>query len=145
MMSWDNTESRRRRAEMIEGWRRGFYVVFRPRPVFTTDWQDITIALDQEEVVWQDSLFYFQLELGLNSYAEGPEDFPDFLEVDWIQLTGTEELVLGELQPRAVAGAGVPGVLLADPVFRPWVEELTIQGSRSSRMARWAMWTAMGM
>ena len=119
MMSWDNTESRRRRAEMIEGWRRGFYVVFRPRPVFTTDWQDITIALDQEEVVWQDSLFYFQLELGLNSYAEGPEDFPDFLEVDWIQLTGTEELVLGELQPREVAGAGVPGVLLADPVFSP--------------------------
>ena len=119
-MRWDNTESRRRRAEMLEGWRRDFHVVFRPRPVFTTDWQDITIALDQEGLVWQDSLFYFELELGLNSYAEGPEDFPDFLAVDWIQLTGTEELLLGELQPREVmAGSGRPGELLADPIFSP--------------------------
>ena len=88
-------------------------------PVFTTDWQELTIALDREGLVWQDSLFYFELFLGLNRRATGPEDFPD-LEVDWIQLTGTEELLLGELEPRAVASAsGAPGALLADPVFSP--------------------------
>ena len=120
LMSWDNTESRRRRAEMIEGWRGGFYVLFSPRPVFTTDWQDITIDLDQEGVVWRDSLFYFQLEVVLNSYAEGPEDFPDFVEVDWIQLTGAEELMLGELPPReVVARSEGPSELLADPIFSP--------------------------
>ena len=88
--------------------------------VFTTDWQESTIDPDQEGLVWQDSLFYFELHLWLNRHATEPEDFPDFLEVDWIQLTGAEELVLGELQPRAVvAGSGSPGALLAAPVFSP--------------------------
>ena len=118
-MSWFNAE-RRRLYEMNEFIVPGYVVTPRPGPVFTTDWQDITIALDQEGLAWQDTLFHFELYLGLNSYAEGPEDFPDFLEVDWIQLTGTEELVLGELSPREVAvGSGRPGVLLADPVFSP--------------------------
>ena len=119
-MWWFNSE-RRRLYEMQER------PLTRPeyrvdlRSVFTTDWQDLTIDLDQEGLVWQDSLFYFELTLGLNSYAEGPEDFPDFLEVDWIQLTGTEELLLGELELRGVAGAGSErtGELLADPVFSP--------------------------
>ena len=117
-MQWFNSEHRRRR-EMFELRRKGFYVDLRPRPVFTTEWQEITIALDQAGLVWQDSLFYFEIHLGLNLYAKGPEDFPDFVEVDWIQLTGAEELLLGELSPRAVAGSRGPGVLLADPVFSP--------------------------
>ena len=60
----------------------------------------------------------------------GPEDFPDFVEVDWIQLTGAEELLLGELQPRAVAGAGSgpPGALLADPVFSPLWGGVSLDG-----------------
>ena len=63
--------------------------------------------------------FTLSYSLWLNRHAKGPEDFPD-LEVDWIQLTGTEELLLGELEPRAVvAGSGSPGALLADPVFSP--------------------------
>ena len=96
--------------------------------VFTTDWQELSIALDQEGLVWQDSLFYFELSLGLNRRAEGPEDFPD-LEVDWIQLTGTEELLLGELEPRAVASAsGPPGALLADPVFSPLGGGVSLMG-----------------
>ena len=98
--------------------------------VFTTDWQDLTIDLNQAGLVWQDSLFYFEIYLGLNWYAEGPEDFPDFLEVDWIQLTGAEELLLGELPPRAVAaGSGPPGALLADPVFSPLGGGVSLRGS----------------
>ena len=118
-MWWFNSESRRRH-KMFERGNRGFYVDLRPRPVFTTDWQDLTVDLDQEGFVWQDSLFYLEIHLFLNGYAKGPEDFPD-LEVDWIQLTGAEELLLGELEPRAVAGAGSgpPGALLANPVFSP--------------------------
>ena len=97
-------------------------------PVFTTDWQELTITLDREGLVWQDSLFYFELSLSLNRGAKGPEDFPD-LEVDWIQLTGAEELLLGELEPRAVvAGAGSPGALLADPVFSPLGGGVSLMG-----------------
>ena len=42
------------------GQRRDFQVDFRSH-VFTTDWQDLTIDLDQEGIVWQDSLFYFEI------------------------------------------------------------------------------------
>ena len=128
-MSWFNSESRRL-YEMQEfsptrlDYRAASYVVF------TTDWQEITIALDQAGLVWQDSLFYFQLNLGLNGHAKGPEDFPDFVEVDWIQLTGAEELLLGELEPRAVAGTGSgrPGALLADPLFSPLGGGVSLMG-----------------
>ena len=120
-MWWFNSEHKRL-YEMQEslGAGRDFLTDIRSH-VFTTDWQEITIDLDQEGLVWQDSLFYFELHLWLNRHATEPEDFPDFLEVDWIQLTGTEELLLGELEPRAVvgAGSGPPGALLADPVFSP--------------------------
>ena len=125
-MRWDNAE-RRRRAEMNVLPGPGFQVI--SLFVSTTDWQKITIALDQAGLVWQDSLFYFQLHLGLNWHAKGPEDFPDFVEVDWIQLTGFEELVLGELPPReVVAGLGGPGVLLADPVFSPLGGGVSLEG-----------------
>ena len=127
-MWWFNSESKRR-LEMQErlvlpSFTEGFLSY-----VFTTDWQEITIALDREGLVWQDSLFYFELHVGLNRRATGPEDFPDFLEVDWIQLTGAEELLLGELPPRAVvAGSGPPGALLADPVFSPLWGGVSLMG-----------------
>ena len=125
-MKWFNTEHRRR-VEILERGRRGFYVDLRSY-VFTTDWQELTIALDREGMVWQDSLFYFELSLGLNGRAEGPADFPD-LEVDWIQLTGAEELLLGELEPRAVvAASGSPGALLAAPVFSPLWGGVSLEG-----------------
>ena len=116
-MWWFNAEHKRlremRERPVLSSFVEGFL------SVFTTDWQELTIALDREGLVWQDSLFYFELFLSLNRRAEGPEDFPD-LEVDWIQLTGAEELLLGELPPRAVASAsGSPGALLAAPVFSP--------------------------
>ena len=125
-MEWFNSERRRRYGKefiVLSSFREAI------RSVFTTDWQELTIALDREGLVWQDSLFYFELSLGLNGHAKGPEDFPD-LEVDWIQLTGTEELLLGELPPRAVvAGSGSPGALLADPVFSPLWGGVSLLGS----------------
>ena len=128
-MEWFNSEGKRLYEMHGAGLRRDFQVD--PSSyVFTTDWQDLTIDLDQAGLVWQDSLFYFELSLALNGYAKGPEDFPD-LEVDWIQLTGAEELLLGELEPRAVAGArsGRPGELLADPIFSSLGGGVSLLGS----------------
>ena len=117
-MWWFNAELKRLYGK-VPGAVKDFFTDIRSH-VFTTDWQEITIDPDQAGLVWQDSLFYFELHLWLNRHATEPEDFPDFLEVDWIQLTGAEELLLGELQPRAVAaGSGSPGALLAAPVFSP--------------------------
>ena len=54
----------------------------------------------------------------LKHEPQGPADHPAFVEVDWIQLTGAEELLLRELQPRELAvEAGLPGALFAEPRF----------------------------
>ena len=104
--------------------------------LYPTQWEDITIdirALEaaaeadpQVELTWQDTLFEFRLELDLNPAAQGPADHPAFVEVDWIQLTGVEELLLGELSPREiVVEAGLPGALFGEPAFFPLVEGIT--------------------
>ena len=127
-MYWSNVESRRRKQEAGEGAmidRSGVYWV-RPQ-LYPIEWENITIDIrdleaapeaelmwQDTELMWQDTLFHLQLELVLS----GPASHPAFVEVDWIQLTGAEELLLGELQPRALAGeAGLPGALFAEPRF----------------------------
>ena len=97
---------------------------------YFTEWEDITVDLraleagaeadPEAEITWQDTLFDFQIELDLNELPQGPEDHPVFLEVGWIQLTGAEELLLGELQPREVVlEVGLPGRLFAELDFFP--------------------------
>ena len=130
-MSWSNVEYRRlKKEEPSMGL--GFFMS-RPQ-VYSTAWEDITIdirgleAAPAEEInweiIWQDTLFHFFLDLDLLQLHDiqesslSPADRPTFVEVDWIQLTGAEELLLGELQPRPVAvEAGLPGTLFAEPRF----------------------------
>ena len=123
-MVWFNSEHRRLDADRyLELWPQfhtGRY------QIYLTEWQDITIdirALEADpetEVTWQDTLFDFQIDLDLNTDPQGPDGHPAFLEVDWIQLTGVEELLLGELQPQEiVVEAGLPGALFAEPDFFP--------------------------
>ena len=135
LMNWSNVESRRRKQE--EGHyadMTGFYTI--QYQYYPIEWENITIdiraleagleARRQEPIatiwadtalVWQDTLFHLQLKLVLNSNPQSPADHPAFVEVDWIELTGAEELLLGELQPRAIAEAGLPGALFAEPRF----------------------------
>ncbi len=100
--------------------------------LYPTQWEDITIDIRALEanpevaIVWQDTLFEFHFDLDLHTAAQGPADHPSFVEVDWIQLTGVEELLLGELSPRAiVVEAGVPGMLFDEPAFFPLVEGIS--------------------
>ena len=126
LMYWSNVGSRRLKKEasqsaMID--RSGFYTI-RPQ-LYPIEWEDITVdirirdveAYPEAEIIWQDTLFHLQLDLNLNRAPQGPAGHPAFVEVDWIQLTGAEELLLGELQPRALAEAGLPGALFAEPRF----------------------------
>ena len=46
------------------------------------------------------------------------DNHPKFLEIDWIELTGAEELAQGELLPEDIGvEVGSPGTLFADPDF----------------------------
>ena len=131
LMAWSNVESRRRKQEAPPS-----QGVTRERLKFSTgrsqlypiEWGNITIdiraleagaeAVPGAEITWQDTLFHLQLDLNVNNDPQGLADHPAFVEVDWIQLTGAEELLLGELQPREIAvEAGLPGVLFAEPRF----------------------------
>ena len=120
-MDWSNVESRRRKKEAGQGVMSGFYTG--RYQLYPTEWENITIdirdleAYSEAEITWQDTLFHLQLDLALNTNPQGLADHPAFVEVDWIQLTGAEELLLGELQPREIAEAGSPGALFAEPRF----------------------------
>ncbi len=134
LMWWFNTEYKR----LIDAGIRlpkGFRTI--RYQIYPTEWQHITIDLraleaaaeanPEVEITWQDTLFDFQLDLNLNHDAQSSADHPAFLEVDWIQLTGDEELLLGELHPRAIAvAAGLPGALFAAPGFFPLGEGILI-------------------
>ncbi len=151
LMYWSNGESRRRKQETggrgLES-RSGFYTG--RLQLYPIEWENITIDIraleaglearrqepiatiwEDTAVTWQDTLFHLQLDLNLNSNPEGPSDHPGFVEVDWIQLTGAEELLFGELQPREIAESGLPGALFAEPRFSvlgPGIGSLFSQG-----------------
>ena len=138
-MGWSNVESRRRHQdnEPKAALSRQVGVLYGPSiNSIPSEWGNITIDIrgleaglearreepiatiwSDTEITWQDTLFHLQLHLNLNDHAQGPADHPAFVEVDWIQLTGAEELLLGELQPREIAEAGAPGALFAEPRF----------------------------
>ena len=141
-MTWFNVEYRRFWEELGStslGYQGKFFTG--RYQIYPTEWENITVdiraleaaaeANPEEEIVWQDTLFNFQIELNLNVDPQGPADHPAFVEVDWIQLTGAEELLLGELQPREVAvEAGLSDALFAAPSFFPLGEGIELIARR---------------
>ena len=94
---------------------------------YPLEWEDITLDLralaeaDTEwAITWQDTLFNFQIDMLLYRDSQDVDNHPKFLEIDWIQLTGAEEVAQGELSPRDIAvELEPPGTLFADPDFFP--------------------------
>ena len=109
-----------------------FLLVGRAGFVYTTEWQEVEVTLPESDgevapndaKVWEGLLRDIRLTFGLDW---GERDVPrsaaevvGWLEIDWIELTGVEELLAGELAPPLVEyfrfeGAG----LFAPPVFSP--------------------------
>ena len=90
--------------------------------VYTTEWQEEVIALgDQDETTWEGLLKDIQLSFVLDrAEASQAGELVKWFEIDWIELTGVEEQLQGELAPPHVdyfhwAEAGV----FAPPVFYP--------------------------
>ena len=88
---------------------------------YPIEWEDITVdfralaeagpAVRDYPATWQDTLFNFHLTMW---GSRDLDNYPTFLEIDSIQLTGSEELAQGELSPRDIAvEVGPPGTLFA--------------------------------
>ena len=93
---------------------------------YPIEWEEITIDLralttdPNRAITWQDTLFNFQIDMLLYRDSQDVDNHPKFLELDWIQLTGAEELAQGELSPRDLGvELGPPGTLFAGPDFFP--------------------------
>ena len=86
--------------------------------VYTTDWQEVEFSfVGQDEVVWEGLLRDIRLTFFLD---RNEDDVVGEIEIDWIELSGFEELLQGELPPPHVEyfrfdGAG----FFAPPVFYP--------------------------
>ena len=86
--------------------------------VYTTDWQEVEFSfIGQDEVVWEGLLRDIRLNFFLD---RNEDDVVGKIEIDWIELSGFEESLQGELPPPHVEyfrfdGAG----FFAPPVFYP--------------------------
>ena len=120
-MNWSNVKYNRRTDFNVNRAR------FRSerRQSYPIEWEDITVdlralaeAAPEQAVTWQDTLFNFHITMFLYGGSQDVDNPPTFLEIDWIQLTGAEELAQGELSPRDIAvEVGPPGTLFAAPDF----------------------------
>ena len=67
----------------------------------------------------------FSLDWGERGVLRSADEVVGWLEIDWIELTGVEELLVGELAPPSVEYFRFEGVgLFAPPVFSPIIPGL---------------------
>ena len=88
--------------------------------VYTTEWQEVEFSfIGQDKVMWEGLLRDIRLIFYLD---RNEDDVVGEIEIDWIELSGVEEFLQGELPPPHVEyfrfdGAG----FFAPPVFYPIV------------------------
>ena len=72
--------------------------------LYTTEWQEVVLVLaGRDEKIWEGILKDIRLGFSLDrSEAESASDVVEWFEIDWIELTGVEELLQGELPPPQV-------------------------------------------
>ncbi len=97
--------------------------------VYTTEWQEVEFSfVGQDEVVWEGLLRDIRLNFFLD---RNEDDVVGEIEIDWIELSGVEEFLQGELPPLHVEyfrfdGAGS----FAPPVFYPIAPGIGAYGER---------------
>ncbi|MDE2812147.1 MAG: T9SS type A sorting domain-containing protein, partial [Gemmatimonadota bacterium] len=88
--------------------------------VYTTEWQEMVLSLAGHRR-WEGLLKNIRLSFILDFGEDTEPGVVESFEIDWIELTGVEELIEGELPPPPVeyyfgfAGTG----LFAPPIFYP--------------------------
>lgn len=103
---------------------------------YTTEWQEVEFSLSgQEEVVWEgllrDIRLHFVLDRNDAIEPRAVDGLVGHVEIDWIELTGSEESSQGELAPPPVTYFHFdrPGSF-APPVFYPITPGLGYVGGR---------------
>ena len=150
-LTWTNEHNRTSPGLDPEQRGRGrFFLIGQSGFAYTTEWQEVELTLpeadgeiapDDREVwegVLQDIRLSFHLDWGGMGVSRPVDELVRWLEIDWIELTGEEELLLGELAPPSVEyfhfeGAG----LFAPPVFSPIISESErsfLGGSRTAAL-----------
>ena len=92
--------------------------------VYTTEWQEVVLSLvGQDEKIWEGLLKDIRLGFALDNKigdTSSASDVVGVFEIDWIELTGVEEQLQGELPPPHVEYFRLDGVgLFAPPTFYP--------------------------
>ena len=99
--------------------------------VYTTEWQEVEFSfVGEDAVMWEGLLRDIRLSFVLD---QNEDDVVGQIEIDWIELSGVEELLQGELPPPQVEyfrfdEAG----LFAPPVFYPIAPGVGAYGERAS-------------
>ncbi|MDE2735378.1 MAG: VCBS repeat-containing protein [Gemmatimonadota bacterium] len=101
------------------------------RHTYTADWQEVTIDSVASKTyvlgekvyrrAWEDELLEIRLRLSLSNPSqdvEGPEEIPEAVEIDWIELTHAERPTPEVAPPRGEDPDPV-GTLFALPLFYP--------------------------
>ena len=132
-LSWTNEHNRTAPGQdPADRFGHRFLLVVHSGFVYTTEWQEVEVTLPESDgevaphdrKVWEGLLRDIRLTFGLD---QGERDVPrsasevvGWLEIDWIELTGVEEQLEGELAPPFVDYFRFEGVgLFAPPVFSP--------------------------
>ena len=137
-LSWTNEHNRTAPGQDPE--RRSsnrFWLPGRVGFVYTTEWQEVEVTLPasdgvvepHDRKVWEgllrDIRLGFSLDWGESDETRSASEVVGWLEIDWIELTGVEELLGGELAPPLVEYFRFEGAkLFAPPVFSPIAPEL---------------------
>lgn len=117
------------------------------RHTYTADWQEVTIDsvasktyVREDKVyrrLWEGELLAIRLRLPLFSYSkdvEGPEEIPEAVEIDWIELTHAERPASEGAPPRGEEPYPV-GTLFALPTFYPLDQHGLDVGQRGEPVA----------
>ena len=103
------------------GWDSAF-AIFPQDIVYTTEWQEVVISLSgRDKKKWEGRLKDIRLSFSLDrSEVKSASDTVEWFEIDWIELTGVEELLQGERPPPSVEYLRLDAAgLFAPPVFYP--------------------------
>ena len=88
------------------------FAIFAGAITYTTEWQEVVFLLaDRDDKVWEGLLKEIRLYFSL--------DEVEWFEIDWIELTGVEEQLQGELPPPYVEYFRFASGLFARPLFYP--------------------------
>ena len=114
-LAWTNEHNRTDPGQDPD--RRGrsrFFLIGQSGFAYTTEWQEVEFTLPESDgeiapddrEVWegllQDIRLNFRLEWGEIGVSRPVDELVGWFEIDWIELTGEEELLAGELAPPSV-------------------------------------------